>query len=161
MEKVKIQDTIFEIKSIFERPPLLEIQFNDFIDISNLDLTSIEVFTEGDMKCREFAEYTTIYKPIDENNIIILSSDGDIYTDPEIIEHTPIPIESYEPTEEELTRQEIQRLKNKLETTDYKIIKCSEYQLVGLDLPYDLQELHEERQAIRDIINELEQQLIV
>ena len=51
---------------------------------------------------------------------------------------------------------EIAQLKAELAASDYKIIKCSEAQLVGEALPYDVQELHTERQAIRDRINELE-----
>ena len=49
----------------------------------------------------------------------------------------------------------INQLKSELETTDYKIIKC-EYQLAGLEAPYNVAELHAERQAIRDKINTLE-----
>jgi hypothetical protein len=52
--------------------------------------------------------------------------------------------------------REIKRLKTELAETDYKIIKCYEYQLAGQELPYDIQELHTERQALRDQINELE-----
>lgn len=48
-------------------------------------------------------------------------------------------------------------LKAKLAETDYQIIKCSEYQLAGLELPYDVAALHAERQAIRDQINALEE----
>lgn len=51
---------------------------------------------------------------------------------------------------------EIDVLKQALTTTDYKIIKCSEYQLAGLEAPYDIAELHKERQEIRDKINALE-----
>ena len=50
----------------------------------------------------------------------------------------------------------IAELKEQLNGTDYKIIKCSECSLTGLDLPYDITELHAERQALRDEINELE-----
>lgn len=57
-----------------------------------------------------------------------------------------------EPTVEE----QITSLKEQLSSTDYKIIKCSEAQLVGEELPYDIAELHTERQALRDKINELE-----
>ena len=53
----------------------------------------------------------------------------------------------------------INELKNQISSTDYKIIKCYEYNLVGLELPYDIQELHESRQAMRDEINELETQI--
>lgn len=48
---------------------------------------------------------------------------------------------------------EVDNLKKQLTDTDYKIIKCYEYQLAGKELPYDIIELHEERQAIRDQIN--------
>ncbi len=47
-------------------------------------------------------------------------------------------------------------LKRQLADTDYKIVKCSEYQLAGIELPYDIAGLHEDRQALRDKINELE-----
>lgn len=63
----------------------------------------------------------------------------------------------YEPTPEDEKRAKIKELKAQLTATDYKIIKCSECQLAGVDLPYDIAALHAERQAIRDKINELEQ----
>ena len=53
---------------------------------------------------------------------------------------------------------QIAELKKRLSATDYKIIKCSECQLVGKEMPYDVAELHEERQAIRDQINVLEKE---
>ena len=52
----------------------------------------------------------------------------------------------------------IEELKAKLADTDYKIIKCYEYQMAGQPLPYDIQALHAERQAIRDAIAEREVQ---
>ena len=51
---------------------------------------------------------------------------------------------------------QIAELKAELNSTDYKIIKCSEAQMVGEELPYDIAALHAERQALRDKINELE-----
>ena len=50
----------------------------------------------------------------------------------------------------------IAELKRKLESTDYKVIKCQEISLVGGDMPYDVEALHAERQEIRDEINRLE-----
>lgn len=61
-----------------------------------------------------------------------------------------------EPTEEEIKQQRIAELKAELNSTDYKIIKCSECSLAGVELPYDITELHTERQALRNEINELE-----
>lgn len=73
-----------------------------------------------------------------------------LYVDGKYI-YEPIPEPS--PTVE----QQIAELKSELSATDYKIIKCSEAQLVGEELPYDIIALHAERQAIRDRINELEE----
>ena len=66
-------------------------------------------------------------------------------------------VQMYIPYPEQTTTQKIAELKKQLESTDYKIIKCSECQLVGEEMPYDVVALHAERQAIRDEINLLEQ----
>lgn len=58
---------------------------------------------------------------------------------------------------ESTTAEKIAELKKQLSATDYKIIKCAEYQLLGEEIPYDMAALHAERQAIRDEINKLEQ----
>jgi PleD family two-component response regulator len=68
----------------------------------------------------------------------------------------------------EKIEQSISLLKQQLANTDYKVVKNMEYQMammssvepntIILDL-YDPQELHNERQALRDKINELEQLL--
>ena len=39
---------------------------------------------------------------------------------------------------------------------DWKIIKALEYQIIGKELPYDINELNEKRQAARNRINEIE-----
>lgn len=56
-------------------------------------------------------------------------------------------------------RMEIKALKESLSASDYKIIKCYEASLIGDTLPYDIEELHSERQTLRDRINELESSL--
>lgn len=58
---------------------------------------------------------------------------------------------------EENAKIEIEKLQQELNNTDYKIIKCSEYQLAGLQIPYDITELHANRQMLRDRINELQE----
>ena len=62
-----------------------------------------------------------------------------------------------EPTEEEIAKQkaeqEVRILKRSLSDTDYKIIKCMEAYLCGESLPYDIRELHAERDERRRIIN--------
>lgn len=55
-------------------------------------------------------------------------------------------------------RDEVERLKAQLAESDYRVIKCSEAMLAGLPMPYDVEQLHAERQAIRDQINALENQ---
>ena len=70
-----------------------------------------------------------------------------------------------EPTEEvqveDDNNQEIANLLTSLSSSnspigDWKVAKCYEYQLVGLEPPYDIAELHVKRQAVRDRINELQ-----
>lgn len=60
------------------------------------------------------------------------------------------------PTKQEIKDARIAELKAQLDSTDYKIIKCSECQLAGVELPYDVVELHNMRQALRDEINNLQ-----
>ena len=54
---------------------------------------------------------------------------------------------------------EIERMKSELQESDYKVIKCAEAMAVGAEMPYDVASLHKERQALRDKINKIEQQL--
>ena len=54
---------------------------------------------------------------------------------------------------------DIESLKSELQESDYKVIKCAEAMAVGAEMPYDVASLHKERQALRDKINELEEQL--
>jgi hypothetical protein len=51
---------------------------------------------------------------------------------------------------------ELETLRRRLSETDYKVIKCREYQLMGQNAPYDVSALHQQRQTIRDEINALE-----
>ena len=66
-------------------------------------------------------------------------------------------VEYAQPSEEDVVRQrETIRLKQQLANNDYKIIKCMEATLCGENLPYDINALHGEREAIRKEINNLE-----
>ena len=58
-----------------------------------------------------------------------------------------------------LLLSEIERIKSELQDSDYKVIKCAEAMTIGAELPYNMTELHNERQALRDKINKLEEQL--
>ena len=70
--------------------------------------------------------------------------------------------EPSEPTEEEVAEMQrqarIKDLLDLLESTDYKVIKNCEADLLGLPLPYDPQEVHNEKQAWRDELNSLRAQ---
>jgi len=50
---------------------------------------------------------------------------------------------------------EIERLKSELSSTDYKIIKSYEMNMLGLPIEYNIEKIHSDRQVIRDKINEL------
>lgn len=58
--------------------------------------------------------------------------------------------------QEPTPQEQIKTLEAKIASTDYKVIKCYEYSLAGLELPYDITLLHEEREAIRNQIRALE-----
>lgn len=102
----------------------------------------------------DYSSFTTIYRELDDG--AQFSNDGSVYVEPEIIEPK-------EPTEEENKTVEIQveitQLKAELAASDYKIIKCAECDLANESVPYDIYKLHDERQALRDKINELESEL--
>lgn len=68
-------------------------------------------------------------------------------------------VQMYVPKPVKTAAQQIAELKAQLSATDYQIIKCSECQLLGMEMPYDVAELHADRQAIRDQINALEQEV--
>lgn len=117
MEKVKINNTMYEIKNIQEYSNLLKIEFNYIEDLTNIDLSSIEVYTSGNVFCREFSNYNTIYKQND--NVVILSNDGSIYKEPDTKNSTPI--EPHVPTEEEIATQLVSAKKSKITESNKKL----------------------------------------
>ena len=108
--------------------------------------------------------YTAVYNPETEEveqrlsiaEVIVNNpTDEEITSAAEIAYNGEYTIEDdgVEPT----TAEKIAELKNQLAATDYKVIKCAECQMLGQEMPYDVAELHAERQAIRDEINKLGQ----
>lgn len=138
---------------------IIYIKHNDMIkkiDFSNLEDEKLNSSLDFILSAKKFnGELNlTLIQAVDKNGIP-LEYDNDfdvtVYEDTEIdwitqeeIDKNNIPIAT------------VESLKAQLAETDYKIIKCYEYQLAGLELPYDITILHVERQAIRDEINELE-----
>ncbi len=59
-----------------------------------------------------------------------------------------------------LISEEIEKAKEELEASDYKVIKCNEADLLKETPPYDIRKLHKERQALRDRINELKNKIV-
>lgn len=57
--------------------------------------------------------------------------------------------------EPEYVCQQIEALENELSKTDYMVIKAYEASLIGEKVLYDFNQVHAERQAIRDRINYL------
>lgn len=60
-----------------------------------------------------------------------------------------------------IVQKKISDLKESLTSTDssigdYRITKCYEASLIGLDMPYNVADLHQARQAVRNEINQLE-----
>ena len=77
-------------------------------------------------------------------------------------EYVVVEMDCPQPTAEELMDRrymEIERLKSELQESDYKVIKCAEALTIGAEMPYDVESLHKERQALRDKINELESEV--
>ena len=77
-------------------------------------------------------------------------------------EYVVIEVDCPQPTADDLRYRrymEIERLKSELQESDYKVIKCAEAMAVGAEMPYNVTELHNERQALRDKINELESEV--
>lgn len=55
---------------------------------------------------------------------------------------------------------ELSSLEKQLSDGDYKIIKSYEYSLMNIEIPYDMEQLHSERQNIRDRINSLREEIV-
>ena len=70
-------------------------------------------------------------------------------------------IEEHENVEKELMQQneELADLERILSESDYKIIKSYENSLIGKELEYDIEQLHIERQNMRDKINEVKNEV--
>lgn len=56
--------------------------------------------------------------------------------------------------------KKLTNLKNELGSSDYKIIRCYEANLLNKEPPYDINLLSEERQLIRDEINRIQEDLL-
>lgn len=94
-------------------------------------------------------------KQIEINGCVVLNPTAEMLAENGWVEVVPPT-----PTEEEIAQQQREQrvwvLKDQLAQGDYKIIKCAEAQLTGEPMPYDIEALVAERNAMRAEINELE-----
>ncbi len=121
------------------------------------------IFQNGDdfgFKCNEIHEITEsdvlisdeIYQQFfdtQSNGKLLRVKDINGATFEEIFEEYVL---EYEETKED----KLIRLNNRLTEIDHMVAECSECNLLGLDLPYNVAELHEERKAIKTEIETLQ-----
>lgn len=145
--------------------------FNKKIDIKEYDKT-VEELTKNVFLKKAFYER---FAKMRENNalrFLKLKSEGFMpltpAEKPTVIDSSKKAVDSYEvmdgrlvqmwiivDDEQQLIKQ-IDEAKIKLETSDYKVLKCYEANMSGKQPPYDLDVLLKERQSYRDQINMLE-----
>lgn len=159
--KFKNKKTVTKVIVSEESPHVIRITGDD----TAVNTDGFRLYLDADCKYPldngEYEEYTTLYRKGD--GWYELSDDGSVYVEP------VAPVQP-EPTEEELAEQERQQqisqitaqidgLKAQIAASDYKVIKTYEYTLLGEQTEYDMEEVHAERQVLRDQINTLETQL--
>lgn len=103
MEKIRISDNEFNIVSIAKSGAnLLTIELAEEYDLSSLDKSSIEVYTEGGVKCAILTGYTAIYRVY--GNTVTLSNDGSVYkVSAYLLDEDGYIIENVYITEDEIT----------------------------------------------------------
>lgn len=122
--------------------------------------------SEMSHKIGDYSAYTTRYKETDDGGMYM--SNGEVYVEPsppaepeQDPEPTPEEIEEKERQEQIAEKQmQIDILKAQLTSTDYIYTKKVEADTVGEAIEeYDFSALHDERQACRDRINALEEEI--
>ena len=98
MERVKIDGVFYEITEISKHGFLLDLAFEELPDLIGKDLSIIEVFTSGGVKCTELSGFNTIYHT--DGSTITLSNNGAVYSDTS--QNEPVPSDPYVPSPEEL-----------------------------------------------------------
>lgn len=144
---------------------VVALELNENVDATTV-ASGFVILNENNFSVQgDYTNYVTIYQSYEDNEKHYkLSNDGSVYVDP-----APEP-EPYVPTEEEIAEQKKQNqiqelnsqifsLKTQLNSSDYRIIKSYEYSLANKEIEYDMNSLHEERQALRNQINTLEEEL--
>lgn len=139
---------------------VLKSQFLEQIENRHLDKDGNEVVEIVTVE-QQVAQLSKEWKPVDVIDEERMTTGDDDYV---VI---PVPYDAGERITYDYVRKfdkqkvqaDIQALKDSLSESDYKITKCYEASLLGTELPYDIAELHAQRQAERDEINQLENML--
>lgn len=139
---------------------VLKSQFLEQIENRHLDKDGNEVVEIVTVE-QQVAQLSQEWKPVDVIDEERMTTGDDDYV---VI---PVPYDAGERITYDYVRKfdkqkvqaDIQALKDSLSESDYKITKCYEASLLGTELPYDIAELHAQRQAERDEINQLENML--
>lgn len=117
-----------------------------------------EITTRMVSVIEQVAELPTIYKPVDAIDESKQNTDKEGY----VVRIVPydagdrISFRYIEIPDLQKVKRDIERLKEVLASSDYKVIKCYEAALIGSEMPYEIKALYNERQLLRDKINELE-----
>lgn len=168
MQKIKFnKDDIIASADLVAIGNRLKCSFSDedIIDyFENGEFGFVELNEHNDFVQADYSEYNYVYQKIDEFTVILTTDPDDIYVEPEITEDA-VDFSAVELSEAQKRvfqiNIEIDNLRKMIADSDYKIIKAYEYSMVGIEEPpYDIVKLHEDRQALRDRINELEEELI-
>ena len=163
--KDKIEEPAQQVIVSVESPHVVRIAAMGDAEAPEINTSGFKLYLDPNCKYPldqgEYEAYTTLYRKGD--NWHELSDDGSVYTEPV----APVQPELTEEELAELARQtqiqqvtaQINDLKSRIAASDYKIIKTYEYTLLGEQTEYDIEEVHAERQTLRDQINALETQL--
>lgn len=150
---------------------VVTLKFNDPQDEPNLNGFDLFLDKKAEINIggNTYHGFTTLYRNDEVTaayNGYQLSNDGSVYVEPTKPEESIPELSDEEKAELELQNQIIEKesqirgLKESLSSTDYIIIKMYEYSLAGkICSDYDIKAENAKRQALRDEINGLEQEL--
>lgn len=156
-----------ENKAFIEKIDPIEKEVEEtYIEIETVEKeVFIPAVTHEEVIPAEYDEEGQVIKPEEVIEVVDIPEHIEVVTEEVPVEKTRTVIKTFRryeikaipaPSEEEIKQRRIAELKAQLDSTDYKIIKCSECSLAGVEMPYNIVELHSQRQAIRDEINKLE-----
>lgn len=122
---------------------------------SSRDIINSYMFYNNDIEDGDNFENNEDYEIIEVSDSYLHSLEPD-YRSIKIFKYINGEIVVEDEFNEDIITNRIQSLKQQLTDSDYKIVKAYEAQLINGSTTYDFEEVHAERQSLRDEINELE-----